>query len=75
MGTSFLHKLGQKTDLYLGIPFKASDCTSPSEQKFKANIARNATFQGGLGPNFFTIWVKNSKKVIIFKNFALFSQS
>ena len=47
MGTSFLHKLGQKTDLYLGAPIKASDCTSPSEQRFKANIARNATFQGG----------------------------
>ena len=36
-----------KKHLYLGIPFKASDCTSPSEQKFKASIARNATFQGG----------------------------
>ena len=29
---------------------------------FKANIARNATFEGHLGPNFCPIWVKNGKK-------------
>ena len=29
------------------------------EWKFKANLARNATFEGRLGPNFCPIWVKN----------------
>ena len=43
------------------------------EWKFKANIARNATFEGRLGPNFCPIWVKNGKKLIIFKNFTLVS--
>ena len=43
------------------------------EWKFKANIARNATFEGCLGPNFCLIWVKNGKKLIIFKNFVLVS--
>ena len=28
------------------------------EWKFKANLARNATFEGRLGPNFCPIWVK-----------------
>ena len=45
------------------------------EWKFKANIARNATFEECLGPNFCPIWVKNDKKLIRFKNFTLFSQS
>ena len=45
------------------------------EWKFKANIAENATFEGRLGPNFCPIWVKNGKKLIIFKNFTLVSQS
>ena len=45
------------------------------EWKFKANIARNATFKGLLGPNFCPIWVKHEKKLIIFKNFTLVSQS
>ena len=45
------------------------------EWKFKANIARNATSEGRLGPNFCPIWVKNGKKLIIFKNFTLVSQS
>ena len=45
------------------------------EGKFKTNIASNATFEGRLGPNFNLIWVKNGKKLIIFKNFALLSQS
>ena len=45
------------------------------EWKFKAYIARNATFKGRLGPNFCLIWVKNGKKLIIFKNFTLLSQS
>ena len=45
------------------------------EWKFKANIAENATFEGRLGPNFCQIWVKNGKKLIIFKNFTLVSQS
>ena len=44
------------------------------EWKFKANIARNVTFQGRLGPSFCPIWVKNGKKLIIFKNFTLVSQ-
>ena len=39
------------------------------EWKFKANIARNATFEGRLRLNFCPIWVKNGKKLIIFKNF------
>ena len=43
------------------------------EWKFKANIARNATFEGCLGPNFCPIWDKNGKKLIIFKNFVLVS--
>ena len=43
--------------------------------KFKANIVRNATFEGRLGPNFCPIWVKNGKKLIIFKNINLVSQS
>ena len=44
---------------------------------FKANIARNATFQGRLllGSNFCPNWVKNSQELIIFKNFTLVSQS
>ena len=46
-----------------------------SEWKFKPNIARNATFQGRLEPNFCANWVKNGKKLIIFKNFFLVSQS
>ena len=45
------------------------------EWKFKANVARNATFEGCLGPNFRPIWVKNGKKLIIFKNITLVSQS
>ena len=45
------------------------------EWKFKANIARNATCQGRLEPNFCVIWVKNGKKLIIFKNFFSVSQS
>ena len=39
------------------------------EWKFNANRARNATFEGRLGPKSCTIWVKNGKKLIIFKNF------
>ena len=31
------------------------------EWKFKANIARNATFEGCLGPNFCLIWSKMAK--------------
>ena len=46
-----------------------------SEWKLKANIARNATVIGLLGPDFILIWVKNGKKLIIFKNFILVSQS
>ena len=45
------------------------------EWKFKINIARNATFEGRLGSNFCPIWVKNGKKLIIFKNITLVSQS
>ena len=44
------------------------------EWKFKASIARNTTFEALLGPNFCTSWVKNGKKLIIFKNFTLVSQ-
>ena len=43
------------------------------EWKFNANIARNATFEGCSGPNFCLIWVKNDKRLIIFKNFTLAS--
>ena len=32
------------------------------EWKCKGNIARNATSEGYLGPNFCPIWVKNGKK-------------
>ena len=45
------------------------------EWKFKANITRNATSEGCLGPNFCPIWVENGKKLIIFKNNTLVSQS
>ena len=45
------------------------------EWKFKENIARNVTFKGRLGPKFYPIWVKNVKKLIIFENFTLVSQS
>ena len=41
------------------------------EWKFKANIARIATSEGCLGPYFCPIWVKNGKKLIIFKNITL----
>ena len=37
---------------------KVADAQTP-EWKFKANIARNATFEGCLGPNFCLILVKN----------------
>ena len=61
-----------------GIPFKAksSGCTNTClpEWEFKAHIARNITFEGRLGPNFCPIWVKNARKLIIFKNFTLVSQ-
>ena len=39
--------------------------------KFKVNIGREATFERRLGPNFCPVMVKNGKKLIIFKNFAL----
>ena len=59
-----------------GIPFKAKVVVVHKPQsKFKANIARNAKFEGHLGLNFFPIWVRNGKKLIIFKNFTLVSQS
>ena len=45
------------------------------EWKFKINIARNATCEGCLGPNFCPIWVRNGKKLIIFKNITVVSQS
>ena len=32
------------------------------EREFKANVARNAAFEGCLGSNFCPIWVKNGKK-------------
>ena len=44
------------------------------EWKFMANIARNTTFEGHLGPNFFLIWVKNGKENDSFQEFD-FSQS
>ena len=58
-----------------GIPFKAksSACVHTPEWKFKANIATNATFEGSLGLHICPIWVKNGKKLIIFKNFTLVS--
>ena len=43
------------------------------EWKFKANIATNVTLKGQLRSNVFPIWVKNSKKPNIFKNFTLVS--
>ena len=39
------------------------------EWKFMANIARNTTFEGHLGPNFFLIWVKNGKENDSFQEF------
>ena len=45
------------------------------EWKFKGNIARNAIFEGRLGPNFCMIRVKMAKKLITFKNFTLITQS
>ena len=45
------------------------------EWKFKASIARNETFEGCSGPHFCLIWVKNGKKMIIFKNFTVVGQS
>ena len=45
------------------------------EWKFKANVARNTTFEECLGPNSCLIWVKNGRKLLIFKNFTLASQS
>ena len=47
---------------------------TPAEWKFKANIDyRNATFEGQRYGQIFTqfVWVKNGKKMIIFKNFSL----
>lgn len=47
---------------------------TPAEWKFKANrLARNATFEGQRYGQIFTqfVWVKNGKKMIIFKNFSL----
>ena len=45
------------------------------EWKFMANIARDATFEGSLGPIFFRFGSKSGKKLIISKNFNLVSQS
>ena len=45
------------------------------EWKFKASIARNPIFEGHIGPSFCPIWVKDGKKLIVFKNFNLVSQS
>ena len=50
------------------------------EWKFKANIATIATHKlkdqiGQVGPSLCPIWVKNGQKLIILKNFTLFSQS
>ena len=42
--------------------------------KFKASIARNATYEGCLGPNFCQIWVKSGKKADYFQEYH-FSQS
>ena len=44
------------------------------EWKFKASIARNATYEGCLGPNFCPVWVKNGKKADYFQEYH-FSQS
>ena len=43
--------------------------------RFNVNIGRNATFEGRLGQNFCPIWVKNGKRLIIFKNIAFVSHS
>ena len=45
------------------------------EWKFKASIDRNTTFEGHVGPNFCLICFKNGKKLIIFKDFTIVSQS
>ena len=45
------------------------------EWRFKVNIGRNTTFEGRLGQNFFPIWVKNGKRLIIFKKITFVSQS
>ena len=54
---------------------KKSVVVDTPEWKFKANIAKNSTFGGRLGPHFGPIRVKLDKKLIIFKNFTLVSQS
>ena len=43
--------------------------------KFKANVARNASFEGRLWQNVCPICVKNGKKLIVFGSFTLVSQS
>ena len=43
--------------------------------KFKANVARNASFEVRLWQNVCPIWVKNGKKLIVFGSFTLVSQS
>ena len=57
------------------MPFKAkSSGCEILEWKFNANIARNVTHDGHLGPKFCLIWVKNGKKTYYFQEFH-FSQS
>ena len=41
----------------------------------KANIAKNAAYEGCLQPNSCLSRVKNGKKLIIFKNFTLVGKS
>ena len=55
--------------------WKPAKNQSGNLRQIKYRLARNVTFEGQLGPHFFPIWVKNGKKMIIFKNFTLVSQS
>ena len=43
------------------------------EWKFKSNKLEMSHFEGHLGQMFCPMWVKNGKKMIIFKNFSLVS--
>ena len=53
-----------------GIPFKAKIVVVQiREWKFKASIARNATYEGRLGPNFCPICVKIGKKADYFQEY------
>ena len=59
------------------MPFKtkSSGSIKPPKQKFMAIIAKNAKFKGRYSQIFAQFVSKMAKKLIIFKNFTLVSQS